>query len=70
MPVKKLICCSKNRCADKLTIIHSLEHLKYNIFNECCKRISVENYSNQLTPEKTTILNRLLADDEWIEKVI
>lgn len=54
--------------------MHNLEHLKYNIFNECCKRVSIENdnYSNELTRDTkdTTVLNRLLADDEWIEKVI
>lgn len=58
-----------------LIILHSLEHLKYKIYKECCKRINAENddnctqFTNKDTQDTTTILNRLLADDEWIEKV-
>lgn len=71
MPVKRFHCCSSAQCADKLTILHSLEHLKYYIYKECCKRVTAENENscNGSTHDTTTVLNRLLADDEWIEKV-
>ncbi|CAH1733158.1 unnamed protein product [Aphis gossypii] len=71
VPVKRFHCCSSAQCADKLTILHSLEHLKYYIYKECCKRVTAENENscNGLTHDKTTVLNRLLADDEWIEKL-
>ncbi|XP_026818161.1 myb-like protein O isoform X2 [Rhopalosiphum maidis] len=71
MPVKRFHCCSSAQCADKLTILHSLEHLKYYIYKECCKRVTAENENscNGLTHDTTTVLNRLLADDEWIEKL-
>ncbi|XP_060858706.1 uncharacterized protein LOC132936056 [Metopolophium dirhodum] len=71
VPVKRFQCCSSTQCADKLTILHSLEHLKYYIYQECCKRVAAENENscNGLTHDTTTVLNRLLADDEWIEKL-
>lgn len=39
---------------------------------ECCKRVTVENDNtrNENTNDTTSVLNRLLADDEWIKKVI
>ncbi|VVC43818.1 Hypothetical protein CINCED_3A000178 [Cinara cedri] len=72
--IQKLQCCSI-QCSDKLTILHSLEHLKYNIYKECCKRITAANDDSSVeittkdTQDTTAILNRLLADDEWIEKL-
>jgi len=70
MPMKRIHCCSSAQCSDKLIILHSLEHLKYHIYKECCKHISTENNDcKELTQDTTTVLNRLLADDEWIEKV-
>ncbi|XP_025196020.1 probable WRKY transcription factor protein 1 [Melanaphis sacchari] len=70
-PVKRFHCCSSAQCVDKLTILHSLEHLKYYIYKECCKRVTAEseNSCNDSTRDTTNVLNRLLADDEWIEKL-
>lgn len=71
MPPKRVHCCSSTRCSEKVIILHSLEHLKYQLYNECCKRVTIENNSkNNLTQDKTTVLNRLLADDEWVENVL
>lgn len=71
MPIKQIYCCSNSQCVDMLTIWHNIVHLKYHIYKECCRRISTENISsNGLNQDKTSVLNRLLADDEWIEKVI
>lgn len=64
-------CCSSVQCIDRLIILHSLEHLKYHIYRECCERITIENNKscNESTQDSTSVLNRLLADDEWIGKV-
>lgn len=70
--MKQVHCCTSTQCIDKLTILHSLVHLKYHIYKECCKRVTIENDNscNDATQDTTTVLSRLLADDEWIEKVI
>lgn len=70
--MKKVHCCTNTQCIDKLIILHSLEHLKYHIYEECCKRITIENDNscNKKAQDTTTVLNRVLADDEWIEKVL
>lgn len=71
MPTKRAHCCSSTQCTDKLVILHSLKHLKYHIYKECCKRITAENDGcYELTRETTSVLNRLLADEEWIKKVV
>lgn len=72
MPVKRVYCCSNTQCTEKLIIVHSLKHLKYHIYIECCKRVTAENDNsrNENTNDTTSVLNRLLADDEWIKKVI
>lgn len=47
-------------------------HLKYHLYKECCNQVGVENDNNskESTQDKTVVLNRLLADERWIEKVI
>lgn len=71
MPAKRVNCCSSTQCSEKVIILHSLEHLKYQLYQECCKRVTTENNNwNKLTQETTTVLSRLLADDAWIENVI
>jgi hypothetical protein len=71
MPAKRVNCCSSTQCSEKVIILHSLEHLKYQLYQECCKRVTIENNNrNKLTQDTTTVLNRLLADDTWIENVI
>jgi len=41
------------------------------MYKECCKRITAENDGcYELTQETTSVLNRLLADEEWIKKVV
>lgn len=70
--MKKVYCCSDAHCADKFIILHSLKHLKYYIYKECGKRVTAESdgSSNDLARDRTTILNQLLADNEWITKVV
>lgn len=69
MSVKKLQCCSNTLCADFFIITHSLEHLKYFIYKECCKRITTENSFIESNQDTTSVLNLLLADEVWIDKV-
>ncbi|XP_025408586.1 uncharacterized protein LOC112682255 isoform X2 [Sipha flava] len=70
MPAKRVNCCSSTQCSEKVIILHSLEHLKYQLYQECCKRVTIENNNrNKLTQDTTTVLNRLLADDTWIENL-
>lgn len=70
--MKTIYCCTSAQCADKLSILHSLMHLKYNIYEACCKRITDENDNcrKELIQDTTTVLNRLLADEKWIDRVI
>lgn len=64
--MKRNYCCSHTHCTEKLIIVHSLKNLKYNIYIEFCKRVTVENNNscNENTNNITSALNGLLADDE------
>lgn len=56
-------------CIKWVQLYNKLVHQKYIMYIECAKRVA-ENKMTDRNKDTTVVLNELLADEEWLSKVI
>lgn len=64
--IKDLLMCLK--CIEHVELLSKVAHQKYLMFIECAKRVN-EKRSSDETKDTTVILNELLADEVWLNKL-
>jgi len=55
-------------CSARATLLHKIAHAKYKLFVMCSEKVS-EMQAMDPTKPSTGILNDLLADNHWLDKL-
>lgn len=56
-------------CASRVELFNKITHQKYLMYIECAKRVA-EKRQQDISKDTTFILNELLADEQWLTKVM